>query len=307
VSTVRILTRLAEFIRRSLAYLAAKRDAWLRPVFRYVARYPMQIALGATWQIIEGAAEATARRSAAASAESSILIHRSSAANVDGALKDLVMEIIAERSRREHIGPSATSAVVLTVPDTMPAGDFQTIARMLGSRTDLHIAWDQSAAADTLEAELFPAATRRPTTSGPEPGARRLYVPELYRLAAREFMKTMGPTLKFCAVSVPGGMSPAAVESVLRKHSTTPEDWRFLFLGSGPTAARADHWTNLPVNAVSLDSSGADLAFKIGVVCEADAFVGIDDVFAAVAIDRGVPVHLLELSVLPMRAEASAS
>lgn len=200
--------------------------------------------------------------------------------------------------------------LVLVASDTQPVTAYTAIARMFGRRLNVQIYSD----ARTL-AEADDAAASRPNkhaahASSPEQvqlsekAAGCLRPPLMSKNTAREYLKSIDPTGRFCAVSFPATGCPMEAKSTLVDLAKRNPKWRFVVLND--LIAVNDSFGELPPEILTPCRAGFDSLTRLCLAVEADAYIGAADVYGLAAYVAGKPACLLGGGELPVAIGATS-
>jgi hypothetical protein len=115
--------------------------------------------------------------------------------------------------------------------------------------------------------------------------------PLLSKNTAREYLKTLNVTGRFCVVSLPADWRDNDAKSVLDRVAERYPHWYFIVLNDALNFN--GRFQELPRRVFLPSRAGFDLLTRLCISAEADAYVGADDIYGLTAYLSGKPVHLL--------------
>jgi hypothetical protein len=202
--------------------------------------------------------------------------------------------------------------LLLVANDHQSVTTYSALARMFGRRLNLQIFANAKALAD-----IGNVATNTPVLQGSnqrkadvktlnqvvllEKALGCLRPPLLSQNTAREYLKSIDPTGRFCAISFPSG-GPLDAKSVLADVAKRHPNWRFVVLNDPIAFYDLPHrW---PPEVLVPVRAGFDFLTRLCLAIEADAYIGATDVFGVTAYLAQRPAHLLEGPDLPIKIVA---
>jgi len=209
------------------------------------------------------------------------------------------------RNRTEQVAVStprapATLDLVLVADEVRNISAYTIVARLFRGRVNLHIAWkghDVETLLRTLgSAEVIDQGRAKFMALAGEAGEivradmigcvrpRQIHVN-----IAREYLKSIDWSARFCAVSVPSSFPEVDVLAALAKAEAAHLNWRFILLGERVGTKLLRHSPSL----IAPSHSGLELSVQLALAMEADAYLGSADVFGVAALLGGRPVTFL--------------
>ena len=178
--------------------------------------------------------------------------------------------------------------------DAQPVTAYFALARMFGRRINLQIFTNAKAQADGGNAVLHDVSPIRLS----EKAVGCLRPPLLAKNTAREYLKSIDPIGRFCAISFPVDGRAVDVNSVLAEVAKRHADWRFVVLND--SIAFDVMPRPLPPAVLAPACAGFDFLTRLCLAIEADAYVGPPDVFGSTAYLAQRPAYLLESPKSPI-------
>jgi len=121
-------------------------------------------------------------------------------------------------------------------------------------------------------------------------------LPAFFMNEAREFMKSHDWSARYCAISPVSGTFLAGWIKALCQLAETYPNWRFLPLGLN---AFVTERSVLPSNIVVPGRAGIGFLTQLAIAMQADAFLGVADVYGICSTLTGVPTTLLAEDTRP--------
>jgi hypothetical protein len=200
--------------------------------------------------------------------------------------------------------------LVLIANDTQPVTAYTALARMFGRRLNVQIYSDARALAGVgIAAPSIPNERAHAGSLGQvqlsEKAAGCLRPPLMSKNAAREYLKSIDPTGRFCAVSFPATGCPIEAKSTLVELAKRNSNWRFVVLND--LIAVNGSFGELPPEILTPSRAGFDSLTRLCLAVEADAYIGAADVYGLAAYLARKPAHLLGGGRLPVAIGAASS
>jgi hypothetical protein len=179
--------------------------------------------------------------------------------------------------------------LLLAGHDERPVTIYSAIARMFGRRLNLRDVAKTLTSSSSVSLEGLSQSRRDPVLLASET-VGILLAPALSKNTAREYLKAIDPTGRFCAMSLGDDGPNSKSISALRRIVDDFSDWHFVVLN--------DAWhfdsQELPPKVHLPSRAGLDVLTRLCIAAEVDAFVGADDVYGLTAALSGKPAHLAQ-------------
>jgi hypothetical protein len=199
--------------------------------------------------------------------------------------------------------------LLLLANDAQPVTTYSALARMFGRRLNLQVFSNGPVLADVgktvTDTPVLPGSGGRTDARAfnqillSEKATGYLRPPLLSKNMAREYLKSIDPTGRFCAVSFPADGRPMDAKSVLADVAKRHPDWRFVVLNDSIAFGDLPH--QLPPEVLVPARAGFDFLTRLCLAIETDAYIGATDVFGVTAYLAQRPAHLLEGRDLPVK------
>jgi hypothetical protein len=188
----------------------------------------------------------------------------------------------------ETVPPHSSIDVVVTLPRDCQPGVFATIARCLPRPVNLHFAWSASFA-DRLIKTTASSGSHSEVAS-PAPSVRedmvgRLAARQIFANSAREYLKSVDWSSRFCAISARGDDLIHLINLVISKIDTL-KGWRFIVLGTDLPPLK-----NNAGGGVMLVSA-LDFPTQLALAFESDAYLGDWSAFGVAAVLGNKPAAI---------------
>ena len=206
--------------------------------------------------------------------------------------------------------------LLLVANDAQPVTTYSALARMFGRRLNLQIFANAQALAD-----VGPVVANTPVLQGlsqrkadaktlnlvvlSEKALGCLRPPLLSQNTAREYLKSIDPIGRFCAISFPASGWPMEAKSTLTELAKRNPGWRFVLLNDLIAVDRLPD--QLPPEVLVPARAGFDFLTRLCLAIEADAYIGATDVFGVTAYLAQRPAYLLEGRDLPIKIVAASA
>lgn len=193
--------------------------------------------------------------------------------------------------------------LLLVASDAQPVTTYTALARMFGRRLNLQIFANAQALVEVgnvVASELSQGAADTKTLEQiqlSEKATGCLRPPFLSKNTAREYLKSIDPMGRFCAISFPTAGKQMELKSALTELAKRNPGWRFILLND--LIAVDGSLDELPPEILMPSRSGFDFLTRLCLAAEADAYIGAADVFGLAAYLALRPAYLLGSSSLP--------
>jgi hypothetical protein len=176
-----------------------------------------------------------------------------------------------------------------------PLTVYSAIARMFGRRSNLQLLHDPQALRDVVETttstqvvEAVDELNRCPILLS-DAILGTLELPALSKNIAREHLKTIDATGRFCAISLRAGTHALEMTTAIALAGERHAHWYFIILNDVWCLESCEATAKIFVAA----RAGFDVLTRLCIAAEADAYVGVDDMYGLAAALSGKPAHLL--------------
>ncbi len=138
----------------------------------------------------------------------------------------------------------------------------------------------------TLAPDPLEAAAPNATATIGADSIGRVQLPAFFMNQGREFLKTNDWAARYCAISLDATPLPVWIDA-FREIERTHPNWYFLPLGLSPFTTGLSG-VSLP-NVIAPGRSGLGFLGQLSLAMQADAYLGIADIFGAAAVLAGIP------------------
>jgi hypothetical protein len=203
--------------------------------------------------------------------------------------------------------------VTLLANHGQPVTTYSAVARMFGRRLNLQIFTGAQTLADVgnmatetsgLQGQCSANAKSVKQIPLTEKAVGCLRPPLLSKNTAREYLKSIDPASRFCAVSFPADGRPMDVKAMLAKLVKRNPGWCFVLLND--LIAIGGSADELPPGILFPARAGFDFLTRLCLAIEADAYIGPADVFGLTAYLAIRPAYLLERPNSPVMIVATS-
>ena len=232
------------------------------------------------------------------------LVFSHSASNKPGDRERFLAQLANEISNKPETGDLD---LLLVASDTQPITPYTAVARMFGRRLNMQIFASPRALADARNTILHNKCATDAKDSDQiqlsERAAGCLRPPLVAKNMAREYLKTIDPTGRYCAISFPPGKMLKEANLTLATLPKRYPGWRVVILNDPHSVDGLP--PDLPPEVLLPARIGFDFLTLLCLAIEADAYIGAADVYGLVAYLARRPASLLAGTNPPVMVSAA--